>query len=152
MSLARIVSRFRMILSSDLDQLEKITDTTLNLDDTTATKALMQHLTLTAGGAYVTVTLPSGMSRISFLHVESDAPILVRLNGAGDIPVTALATPALSIGNPVAGPSVLPTVQKGMLVLRSGVSNDGNTVYLTSVEVRCPGSTAAAVKVTIAGE
>lgn len=151
--MARIVSKVRTIVSTDLDQIDRCGESNLPaLDDTSQSRGETVFTILTAGGAYVTIAPPSGISRIGFLHIDTDAPILVRLNGVGDIPLSPLISPALAPGSPSPGPTIVPSVQKGIMSLRSGVSADGNTVSLVSVELRSPGSTAATVKVIFAGE
>jgi hypothetical protein len=156
------VSRFtleaRLIGSTDLDQSDRFQDGKLTIDDTTMTEGNTAFLNLAVGiGTYTKVPVPLGMTNIGWLQIETDAPILVRLNtpdgtAGTEIPVSALFTPTLSQSNPAPSPNVIPSVQKGVFTLRSGIAADGNSVLLTSVWVKNPGVTAAKVKVTYGGE
>lgn len=146
----RIVNKIVTVISEDDDQTDQDKDSTEVLDDSTQSKISQAKTILVPGADYVTVPLPMGAARVGFLQIETDAPILCRLNGAGEFPIAPLIDPPIS--NILNGPNgLLPNVQKGILTLRSGILGDGITVSLTSVEVKCPGY-AAAVRVTMVGE
>lgn len=157
MSAARIQTTITTIGSLDQDQRDIFTSGKTVVDDTEQTMGDTAHVKLPVSTAYVEIVKPAGMTRIGFLQIETDNLISVRLNSTDglsgtEIPVTPVVVPPLSITIPAPGPSAIPFVQKGVMVLRAGVNIDGNPVTLTRVWIRNQASQAASIKVIFGGE
>jgi hypothetical protein len=154
----RLVVRTRTILSLDLDQDQRLIDREQTFDDTSVVDQGPGVVKLPSSmSGYVELVKPTSMTRITFLGVYTDAPILMRLNSVDgttgtEIPITPILTPALSQANPAPSPQTTPSVQKGPFIVRGGGSADGNSVSITSVWLRNVGVTPATVNIEMLGE
>ena len=155
----RLTTKTTYVLSNDLDQNDLIVGPTSTTVDDTNPIAEGGVVIKLAGGAsvYTAVPLPSPMTHVGHLMIETDAPILVRLNTVDgttgtEIPVTPILTPALSQACPAPSPQVTPSVQLGQLMIRGGLTADGISVFITSVWVKNTGVTPATVRVRMVGE
>ncbi len=154
----RVVKQIRTVLSTDIDQNDILINGLQTIDDTSPVDQSVVVIKLPAVGvSYIEVPKPPTMTSITYLTIETDAPILCRLNTADgtsgtEIPISPLLTPALSQVNPVPSPQVTPSVQKGVWDMRAGGSTDANTVLLTRVWLKNPGVSPATIKVTMIGE
>lgn len=155
----RLTTKTTYVLSNDLDQSDLITGpTSQTVDDTNPTEQGAVVVKLNGGAVtYTQIALPAGMTHVGHLMIETDSPILVRLNTADglsgtEIPVTPILTPAISQPNPAPSPQVSPSVQPGQLMIRAGLSVDGITTFITTVWIKNPYTTAATVRVRMVGE
>ena len=153
----RLVTQVRFILSDDFDQLDRLADFKNSIDDSSPVAQGSVFIQLQVTGSYAVVPLPGGMTHIGTLYIDTDGPILCRLNTVDgttgtEIPITPLVTPCISAAEPAPSPQVTASIQRGDFKIRAGLSADGNTVLLTSLWLKNPGIAPANVKVYFVGE